>query len=126
MEQVGEVAGALAMGFTLMVSTIAWIFAIALAVTAIGAALSSDYPRIGLAPGRRVQKFAWNTWGTVERRNDYERADGSMIEGYDVRWDAVGDDPPDAQDSFWRCHMRPEPLLTFLVMRAIGQRNSTL
>jgi hypothetical protein len=124
MEQVGEAAGALAMGFTLMASTVAWIIGGFWALGFLIDALKSDYLKVPLSQGRRVQKLMWNRWGTVERRNDYELFCGRMQEAYDVQWDADDKDtPPDAEDGCWRCHLRPEPLLLFYIARAFGLRS---
>jgi hypothetical protein len=124
MEQVGEAAGALAMGFTLMASAVAWIIGGVWALAFISDALKSDYLKVPLSPGRRVQKLIWNRWGTVERRNDWQLFDGRMQEAYDVQWDADDKDTPaDAQDGCWRCHLRPEPLLLFYIARAFGLRS---
>jgi hypothetical protein len=118
-----EIAGSIAGAAVMVPVVIAYILGASMLLTGAGWVLAHECPWVPMARGRRCRKLMWERWGTVTRRNDYERVGGSMIEAYDVEWDADSEDEPnDAQDSVWRCHMRPEPMLKFLVLRAMGMR----
>ena len=117
-----ELVGSITGSIVVTPVVIAYIIGVSLFVVGLTRVMSYDYPRIPLQRGRRCRKLLWIRGGTVWRRNDYEKSDGSMIEAYDVEWDAYEADPSDAQDGVWRCHIRPEPLLKFYLLRSIGRR----